>query len=285
MDTELLRTFLVIAETHSFTLAGQRLGRTQSAVSQQVRRLEELLGRPVFDRASGSVHLTEHGERLMPHARQLLATEAAMLGAFDRSELRGTVTLGMSASFAPSLLSRCLPQFRALYPAATISLTLDESTVLHRLLQEGALDLAFLTEGTVPGLSGPVVWHEPLVWVAPLTAAVETERPLPVILWREGSRYREVVTDALAQAGVPSRTAVTTQGLGGMVAAVAAGFGVAALARSQVTPGLRVLAEEAGLPALPEMRIRLEHGVGERNSLRDRLEQHLLGLLLEGQRA
>lgn len=279
MDTDLLRTFLSIAETGSFTLAGRRLGRTQSAVSQQIKRLEDQLARPLFERSAASVTLTEHGQRLMPHARRVLAAQSALLAEFDRTDLRGTVALGMSASFAPTLLPLTLPPFQARYPGAAISLTLDESPVLQRMLQEGALDLAFLTEGAVQGLQGPVVWVEPLVWAAPLTVAVEIERPLPVILWREGTHYRQLVCDVLARAGVELRVAVSTQGLGGMAAAVAAGLGVAALARSQLTPAMRALDAAAGLPALPALQVRLERGPGRRSTLSDRLERHLRAVL------
>lgn len=235
---------------------------------QQIKRLVDQLARPLFERSAAAVTLAEHGHRLMPHARRMLAAQSALLAEFDRTDLRGTVALGMSTSFAPTLLPLTLPPFQARYRGAAISLTLDESPVLQRMLQEGALDLAFLTEGAVQGLHGPVVWVEPLVWAAPLTVAVEIERPLPVILWCEGTHYRQLVCDVLARAGVELRVAVSTQGLG-----------VAALARRQLTPAMRALDAAAGLPALPALQVRLERGPGRRSTLSDRLERHLRAVL------
>ena len=279
MDIDALRSFVAITETGRFTLAGRRVGRTQSAISQQVRKLEVELGRPLFERSATAVSLTEHGARLLPHARQIIAAHEAALASFERGRISGVVSIGMPESYAASLLPRTLPGFQAQYPGAAISLVLRESPALSRMLADGALDLAFLTEGEVGAGGGPRLLTEPMVWVASRTQQTESRDPLPLVVWREGSNYRNIVLRAFEAAGRPCRIAVSTQGLGGMIAAVVAGLGIAAVAQSQATAPLRVLGSDAGLPPLPELVVRLERGSGARTPLADRLERHLIEVL------
>ena len=162
MDPELLRTFQTITETGGFTAAAERLNRTQSAVSQQIRRLEEIIGEPVFRRSAAGVSLTEAGQRLRPHARAILDAHARVLEEFDRSEIAGPVSLGMPEIYAERLVPQILSTFHTQYPQVRINLELRDTKVLVGQLRKGELDLSFATEGEIDGLVG--MWCCATMW-------------------------------------------------------------------------------------------------------------------------
>lgn len=136
VDIDLLRTFVAICETRSFTAAARHVGRTQSAVSLQMRRLEESLDRPLFFRGPSSVTLTEHGELLYGHALEILAGVDKALAAFDRSSPAGIVMIGLPDDYAPRVLPFILDCTKALLPHVTVDIVLDESKTLARHLAE-----------------------------------------------------------------------------------------------------------------------------------------------------
>jgi DNA-binding transcriptional LysR family regulator len=282
MDSEIFRSFVTIAETGSFTETARRIGRTQSAVTQQIRKLEDALRRPLFRRGSGLVTLTEHGQRLMPHARAIVSAQDAALAAFDLSELTGTVSLGLPETYAQYLIPRILPGFRALYPNVTIDLSFTNSLQLLRHLEGGALDLSFVTDVEAPDAVGPVVLRDEVVWVAPKAAAPELETPLPIVVWREGTAYRRVTIERLRAQGRDVRIAVSTESIGGMIVAVSAGLGIAALTRSVTPSSLRTLTREAGMPDMPILKVRLVRAKERKNRLVDRLHDHILEVLGDG---
>lgn len=165
MEIDLLRTFLTIYDLGSFTGAARKVGRTQSAVSQQMRRLEESLGRPLFVRTATSISLTEHGVMLLERARTIVESVDEARALFDRGSVEGVVVLGMPDEYAPRLLQLVCREFAALYPAATLDLVFDESRGLVTRLAEGSVDIAFITEGEGPVADGPVLFRDRIVWV------------------------------------------------------------------------------------------------------------------------
>lgn len=257
MQTELLRTFLAITDTGNFTLAGQRVGRTQSAVSQQVRRLEQEIGRTLLQRSAAGVSLTPDGRRFLSHAREILAAHDRALDAFEREAPGGSVVLGMPEVYGDRVLPLILPDFQARHPNATVALELTDSHTLQRMLRAGRLDMCFLTEREVGAVDGPVVWTDEIVWAGPRDLRPERQTPLPLVTWKDGTAYRKTVTEALRRSGIDYRIAVSTQSVGGIVASVAAGLGIAAVTRTVLTPKLRILGPEAGLPRMPQLRVRL----------------------------
>ncbi|MGE4249112.1 MAG: LysR family transcriptional regulator [Parvibaculaceae bacterium] len=279
MDIDLLKSFIAICETGSFTAAARQVGRTQSAVSLQIRRLETLLGRPLLSRASGNVQLTDHGELFLGFAKDIVSSYGAALAAFNRGSVEGVVVLGLSEHYAPRILSDVLRGFIELYPLATIDLVLEESMVLAKGLSEGAVDLAFITEGIGPVRGGPIVFRDEIVWVAPLAGDIQGKDPLPIAIRGEDDSYAQAMVAALAAMKRRHRIAVISRSITGLRAAVAGGLAVSAMVRSAVTADLRELTLQDGFPPLGKFNIRLERSHLKKSPIIDRLEAHLIARL------
>ena len=208
MDIDLLKSFIAICETGSFTAAARQIGRTQSAVSLQVRRLEATLGRPLLLRTSGAVALTEHGELFLRYAKDIVASYGAALAAFDRGSVEGVVVLGLPEDYAPRILCDVLRSFIELYPLATVDLVLEDLKALIRRLAEGAVDLAFITEGEGPVQGGPIAFRDRNVWVTSRLGNVHERDPLPVAIRTEEDTNTHVMMAALQAMKRAHRVAV-----------------------------------------------------------------------------
>ncbi len=276
MDIDLLKSFIAICETGSFTAAARQIGRTQSAVSLQVRRLETTLGRPLLVRTSTSVELTEHGELFLGYAKDIVASYGAALAAFDRGSVAGVVVLGLPEDYAPRILSDVLRSFIELYPLATVDLVLEESKVLVKRLAEGAIDLAFITEGEGPVRGGPIAFRDRTVWVAPLAGNVHERDPLPVAIRDENDTNTLIMMNSLQAMKRAHRVTVISRNMTGVRVAVTGGLAVSVMMRSSVTPDMRELTPAEGFPSLSEFTIRLERAHLKKSAIIDRLEAHLM---------
>jgi DNA-binding transcriptional LysR family regulator len=279
MDIDLLKTFVAICDAGSFTAAARQVGRTQSAVSLQVRRLEESLGRPLFQRGAPGIVLTEHGALLLPSARRILAAVDDALATFDRSTVEGLFVVGMPDDYAPRLLVPVLKVFGALYPAASIDVVIDESRMLVKRLAEGSIDLAFVTEGEGPISGGAVAFGDAMVWVAPRSGDLHLRDPLPIAIWDDQDSYSVRMRTRLDELGRAYRIAVIARNMTGLRGAVASGLAVSAMMRSSVTADMRELTEAEGFPPLSQLSIRLEKAHMKRSPVIDALEQALLDSL------
>jgi DNA-binding transcriptional LysR family regulator len=276
VDIDLLRTFVAICEMRSFTGAARHVGRTQSAVSLQMRRLEESLDRPLFYRGSSSVRLTEHGELLRAHAVEILAGVDRTLAAFDRSSPAGVVVIGLPDDYAPRVLPFILDCTVALLPCVTIDIVLDESKTLARRLAEGAIDLAFVTEGEGPSRGGPVAFRDRIVWVGPAGKDIHLSDPVPIALWGDDDSYSRPIFDTFKQTGRRHRVAVVSQSMTGLRAAVTSGHAISTMVSSSMVEGMRELTEADGYPRLRDVAIRLERAHRKKSAVIDRLEAHLV---------
>ena len=275
LDPELLQSFVAIAETGSFTAAAKRVGRTQSAVSMQIKRLESLVDRALFERDARTVSLTPHGEILLDHARRILRAHREAIAAFDSQVMAGHVTVGSPDDYASTFLPEILARFAATHPRVHVEVVCEDSTLLVTRLAKGDVDLALVTQGH--GENGGVVVHrEPLVWVTSARHCAHEEDPLPLAVFSTGCCFRRHATERMASAGRPVRTAYTSLSIAGIYAALDAGLAVSALLRSNVRPGLRMLTEAEGFPALPEIGITLQRSPHAQGRLIDRLEQHMM---------
>ena len=277
MDLDSLKTFLAITETGSFTSAGHRVGRTQSAVSQQIRKMEDRLGQPLLERRGGAVSLTEGGRVLLPYAREMLNLEDQVLGEFAQERAGSRVTLGIPELYTEYLLPRILPGFQTAFPNVEISLVHSESPILLKKLQDGSLDLTLYTD-LEGGRVGPdELFAEDIRWIGPQHAKPEELDVLPVVAWREGSNYRRIVLTALERAGRPYRIAMTTQSVSGMLAAIAAGVGIGCVSPINFSPRLRVIDETAGLPPIARLTLFLDRGA-ERDTAARALADHIVSV-------
>lgn len=275
LDPDLLQSFVAIAETGSFTEAARRVGRTQSAVSMQMKRLEELLGRSLFARSGRSVQLTPDGERLLGHAHRILRLQQEALAAFERSDLEGSVSIGTPDQYASVFLPGILARFAETHPCVRVDVICDLSAGLRARLADGSLDLALVTRGRGEE-GGTLVMEGPVVWAASARHCAHEQDPLPLAVFHEGCSYRRSALAALARTRRRWRVAYTSMSLAGIEAALRAGLAVSPLPRSGVGEGMCILGECQGFPPLPPYQVALQKAPNRSSPAIDRLEQHVL---------
>lgn len=276
MDIELYRTFLAICDTGSFTLAAGKVGRTQSAVSQQVRRLEETLGRPLFERHSGAVALSEYGKSLVDAARLIVDSHSEVLASFRRGAFQDLVVVGIAEAYLNRILKPVTEEFARLYPSATLSVVHDDSVGLARRIAEGSVDLAFITEGNV-ATSGPEVFRDRLVLVGPAKGDLHKRDPLPLIMW--DARNQDEIRLLAMLKSVNRRYQVTCicRNVAAQHSLVAAGLGAAALVEGSMIEGERAYLDDLGFRPIMDLRVRLERSPVKTSREISRLEAHYLG--------
>lgn len=255
-DTASLRTLVVLAETGSVRAAGGRLGRTQSAVSMQLQKLEADLGVRLFDRHARGVTPTEAGARLVGRARHVLDLLADGVAAVSGPALSGPVRLGIPEEFGQDRLPSALRAFMGRHPGVELEVHCAGIESDARCLDEGGLDL--LVTYDEPGARrGTPLGAEPLVWAAAADRAVARARPVPVALFDRACWWRDLALDALDRAGLKWRPVLTSPSTWGVRAAVAAGVAVGLLGASAVPPGAVRLGPAEGFPALDPVRLSL----------------------------
>lgn len=242
VDTALLRTFLDLADSLSFSRTGERIGRSQSAVSGQIRRLEEVLGTTLMARDTRNVALTPAGEQLLPHARAMVCAADAMLDRFRAPELAGLVRFGSPEDFASTYLPDILGVFAKAHPQIELHVTCQFTLPLIEALAAGEQDLIVVKQD--PGRPHPgaqALWDERLVWVSAPELAIDPGRPVPLVASPAPCVYRRRAVGALEAAGRPWTGVFTSPSFGGCVAAVRAGLGVAVMPRAMLPAGLATL--------------------------------------------
>lgn len=277
LDPDLLRAFTYIAEEGSFTRAAERTGRTQSAVSMQMQRLEGLLGQPLLIRSKGgSVQLTSHGQMLLEQAREMLALNDRIWTSFRAPEVRGRVRLGTPDDYALRYVPPALKRFADAHPAAEVDVLCLPSDELVARLKAGELDLALISQGQKPeGWPGVGLWRGPLVWITSERFAPHRMDPLPLALAQGPCSWRSVALAALEKAGRRYRVAYTSASQIGSQAPVMAGLAVTVSPLAWLPAGLRVVQPEEGLPPLPQFGIVLVQGRKPAQPVTDLLAAHI----------
>ncbi|MGK9232943.1 LysR family transcriptional regulator [Inquilinus limosus] len=249
-ETELLRSFVAVAELQGFTRAAEHLHLTQSTVSAQIRRLEAQAGRPLLRRSTRSVALTEAGETLLGYARSILRLNQDARASLSESLLAGRIRIGASEDVAGSGLPEVLRRFAARHPAVRIEVEVGIATSLFQALDGGRLDLILCSRCRGDD-RGWTLWREPLAWTVAGDAGPLPD-PIPLAFFPDPCPYREAALAALAGARRPWRIAYVSPSVAGVRAAALAGLAATPLPLSAVGPGLRVVGPEDGLPPLPE---------------------------------
>lgn len=252
MQTDLLRTFATVADLRSFTRAGEALGRTQPAISLQIRRLETMVQSPLFERNAVPLRLSPAGEILVTYARQILCLHDEAVSRLLKPALTGTVRVGIPNDYAVSLLPTVLADFLAATPGVTLDVACDISATLLRGLHDDRHDVIVAMTTGDAGAPAAKLWAERLAWVAGVGAEVGVRRPLPLVAFPEGCVYRARMTEALSRAGIAWHVACTTSSLGSLQAAVHAGLGVTVLSVNTVPASLVALPPGRGLPGLAD---------------------------------
>lgn len=240
LPTDLLRTFVTIAELGGFTRAGELLGRSQPAISLQLKRLEEMVGRPLLKRSGRQLQLTDHGETLLNYARRMLRLNDEAVASLIAPQVRGHIRLGIPNEFAISVLPDILAQFSQSHPEVTLEVICDLSKNLLLGISENRFDLVVAIHDQPPD-GGHLAWTEEIVWVASPDHDIAARDPVPLIVAPQGCVYRQRIIDTLAAHEIAWRIVYTSTSYGGTRAAAMAGLGVTAVARSTVPAGLRIL--------------------------------------------
>lgn len=274
LDPDVLRTFMTVAEAPSFAEAGERLNKTQSTVSVQMRRLEEILGVELFTKQGRKNVLTSAGQELLDYAVRIVRLNDEAVGRFRRPAISGRIRIGTPDDYAETYLPEIFGRFARTHPTIEVSLECQSSERLIQLLEEGQLDIALIT------MAGPysrarIVHREQLQWVASMNCETETQSPLPLAVWQPGCVWRRLTLQALDAAGIPYRIAYSGTNAAALAMVVRQGLAVAAMPLRMADNGFRQLGRGNVLPALGAFDIGLVRG-SENNPIIDAFYDHVV---------
>jgi DNA-binding transcriptional LysR family regulator len=264
LDTALIRTFVTVADKASMTAAANALHLTQGAVSQQIKRLEEVFGCSLFERDRRGLRLTRPGERLFGKSKRLLSLNVEILGEMAISAVAGEVRLGVPYDLVGTMLAPVLKTYAETYPQVEISLVCASSPELAAALAAGTIDLAVIEEPVGPS-DGECLAIDRLVWVGAKGGVARRKRPLPVSMVADTCAFRPAVLAALNEHGLEWRTVFENGNLDATTATVRSDLAVTTWLASTVPADLDILSAHPDLPALPNFSINLhlpKHGVG-----------------------
>ncbi len=274
LETPLLRTLVAVAETGSFTRAAAQVHRTQSAVSMQIKKLEETVGKPLLERGRRQTRLTSEGEALVEYARRILSLHDEALAAVSEPEVTGLVKIGTPDDYAAGFLPQVLSDFAETHPNVEVEMRCEISAKIFRAFEKGEVDVALLTSG--PWLKGgKTIRREPIVWATSVRHMVHERDPLPLAVFEPGCQFRESALAALDKAKRAYRIAYSSESYAGLATAASAGLAVTVVARSSVPAGLRELSPDEGFPVLPSVDIALLRPPPGRSHAADRLADHI----------
>jgi DNA-binding transcriptional LysR family regulator len=272
IDTELLRTFVAIADQGGFTRAGEVVNRTQSAVSMQMKRLEEdILQRALFQRDGRTVSLTAEGQVLLGYARRILKLHSEVFNTLREPHMVGVVKIGTPDDYVMRFLPGILSRFAQAYPLIQVEVHCESSA---SLLQRRDLDLSIVTRQ--PGTEiGQTLRQERFVWAEAVGFYPHEATPIPLAMFNTDCFCREWACNALDAAQRDFRVAYTSASLSAIMAVVSAGLAVTAQLESLITPDLRILGEAEGLPQLPSASIVLLRNPQSVSPITECLAEHI----------
>jgi len=251
LELDVLRTFVAIAETGSFTAAAALVFRTPSAVSMQIKKLEDMLGRPVLSRDARSVTLTGDGAILLGYARRLLSLNREAVSQFVSPDISGVVRLGAPDDVGDRILPGVLRRFARTHPSIAVDVVIDQSSLLIKRMDERRLDISLLTcqpDKVPPGAE--LLLSEQLVWAGAKGGSAHLCKPIPVSIWEEGCAWRAAAVKGLNERNIQYRIAYMSAHTTGQRAAILSDLAIAPLPKSFVGDELVVLGEDDGLPPI-----------------------------------
>jgi DNA-binding transcriptional LysR family regulator len=275
LDNDHLRTLVAIAETGSFTRAADIVHKTQSAVSMQIRKLEERLGREIFGKEGRAAKLTPDGEKLLDYAYRMLRLNDEVISAFRGEKLTGSVKLGVPDDYAERYLPEIMARFTASNPGIEVAVVCEPTPALVENMQACEIDLAIITHSKQRDI-GEIIREEKLLWVSSQRHCVHEARPLPLALGRDTCNWRRAAVARLEARGVPHRVLYTSWNSSAVGAAVLAGLAVGVLPESAIRPGMRVLTEQEGFDPLPTVKIALLRNAKRHDHVIDALADHII---------
>jgi DNA-binding transcriptional LysR family regulator len=274
LDVDQLKTFLAISDSGSFTRAADEVNKTQSAVSMQMKRLEEQLGRPLFSKDGRGTKFTRDGERLIDYARRIVALSDEAVSAFTRPDITGTVRFGTPDDYAEFFLPVILGRFARTHPQVTVDVECVPSTELMGRTARGEIDIAVVTFGCKAEATD-VIRQEELVWTTSTRHAAHELPIIPIAVAPNGCSWRAMMTDALDSIHRPYRVAYASPNASTINATVVQGLAVAVMPEICMRPGMRILTEADGFPKLGTFDIGLVFKPGRKNPAVEALAKHV----------
>ncbi len=274
LDLDQLQTFVTIADTGSFTRAAEEVHRTQSAVSMQMRRLEERIGKPLFLKDGRTNRLSDHGEKLLGYARRMIRLNRETMAAFDETSLEGHVRIGTPDDYAERFLPEIMARFARSNPRVELSVVCEPTVNLVEHIRRGNLDLALVTHDGVRSQS-EVVRREPLLWVTSANHATHEQDVLPLAFGRPTCQWRRDACEALDRMNRDYRVLFTSWSATVIIAAVMSGIAISVLPECALRPGMRVLGEADGFTPLADIQIGIMRGHSARPEVVEALARHI----------
>lgn len=251
LQLDWLRAFVAAVDAGSLTAAGRQVHRSQSALSMQIAKLEQAVGRAVLVRTPRRLDLTPAGRELLEHARRIVSLHDEAVQAMQGGTIRGRLTVGVPEDYAVPYLAPVLRDFAQRHAGVELTLVCQQSTELVPRILRGDVDIGVVTRDRP--LRGQPLFEEPLVWAAPARYAAWRASPLPIVIYESGSSARRAALAALRSRRQPHRVVCESASPAGMLAAVEAGLAVALFTRCSVPAGYEILGRRHGLPALPAL--------------------------------
>ena len=266
LDLDLLRTFVAVADLNTFAAAAAAVCRTQSAVSQQMQRLEQLVEKELFARHGRNKLLTEHGIQLLGYARKILRFNDEACSSLMFSTLQGMLTIGSSDESADTILPFLLNRISAVYPKLALDVRVKRHAEMSEMLKANEVDLA-LTTHRLDKFESITLRTSPTLWYCAADYILPPGEALPLVLLDEPSPFRDMIVGTLNAANIPWRVTYIASTLSAVRAAVKAGLGITARPVEMMSPELRVLGSKEGLPPLPDTEYLLSRNEQSTNDL------------------
>ncbi|MGB6309195.1 MAG: LysR substrate-binding domain-containing protein [Steroidobacteraceae bacterium] len=284
LDLLLLQTLVAVSQTGSLARAAARVGRTQSAVSLQIQKLEALIGTALFDRRGRALVLNEAGRALVRYAERMLALSGEAIAYVRSHEYVGSIKFGMSVDFEHTLLPQAMARFGKTHPKIVVELRVDRNTALDRAVANGELDIALIFGADEPAQRSQL-GSTSMAWIAAASFQWSREAALPLLLLEHPCMFRTAAIQALDAAGIAWRIAASSPSLGGLWATAAAGMGVTLRTAAAIPAGLLDVGTRFDLPtALPTVGVKILEAGGvpslPRQTLHDVLQEIVEDLLL-----
>jgi DNA-binding transcriptional LysR family regulator len=264
LESDLLRAFLIVAEAGNVTHAASNVGRTQSAVSLQIKRLEETIGKPLFERGPRGVVLTESGRQLLPYAHRIVSLMEETTAAMRRKPLDGLVRIGIPEEYGHTVLPRALAAFTETHPSVDVTVMCGYTAQQMEALENDQLDLAVVFDWSAH-VYGEVLFIDPTVWVTSDVHRLHERNPIPIAVYGRSSWCTDFAIRSLKQHNLAHRVAYSCDTSGGLKIAVTAGLGIAPLSRSNIPADCRELTTADGFPPIDFSRVVLRRNTYHSN--------------------
>ena len=282
LDMDVLRTLVTAQRLGGFNRAAEQVGRSQSAVSQQIHKLEERIGQPLFKKRGRMLELTEAGEMVLAYARRILDLNDEAVAAVRGASVEGAVRFGLPGDFAETWLPTALGLFRRTHPGVRVEASADRNATTLERLDKGQLDLVIALGRTARNDALPIATL-PMAWIgaADGTLPWKPGEPVPLALFEAPCTFRTAAASALDEAGIPWTVVFTSPSLPGLWAAVAAGLGITLRTRAGLPDTLRVLGQRDGLPEMSTIDLAMHDAGRELTPAAQRLREIMLDVLTE----